>query len=41
MACVALGLLGEPGELAWNASLKETRNDAARVDALDLVLDIL
>jgi len=41
MACVALGLLGEPGDLPWNATLKETRNDAARVDALDLVLDIL
>jgi len=41
MACVALGLLGERSDLPWNASLKETRNDAARVDALDLVLDIL
>jgi HEAT repeat protein len=41
MACVALGLLGERGELPWNAALKETRNDAARVAALDLVLDIL
>lgn len=41
MACVALGLLGERTSLPWNAQLKETRLHEARVDALDLVLDIL
>ena len=41
LAVVALGLLGERGDVPWNAKLRELHNPEVRVDALQLVLDIL